>query len=151
MCIFARSCTIKNTIAISKRSSLWWYGASSESYGQERQSCNTALWPQGQFTTAIMYNAYRIVSTSGAICKVHLQSRCDVFKEVIGVTMACTPNIDIIRYTISRVFRENKLDGAHPRELFECAFDIITPSSGRCLTISVAMLSLTRGNYVDWA
>lgn len=34
------------------------------------------------------------------------------------------------RYTISRVFRENKLVGAHPREVLECAFDIITPSPG---------------------
>ncbi|TNM95554.1 hypothetical protein fugu_016637 [Takifugu bimaculatus] len=31
------------------------------------------------------------------------------------------------RYSIDRVFRPRKLDRAHPRELLECAFDIITP------------------------
>ena len=30
------------------------------------------------------------------------------------------------RYSIERVYREKKLHGLHPRELVECAFDIIT-------------------------
>ncbi|XP_015183399.1 PREDICTED: eukaryotic translation initiation factor 2-alpha kinase 4 isoform X2 [Polistes dominula] len=31
------------------------------------------------------------------------------------------------RYAIERVFREKKVRGFHPRELYECAFDIISP------------------------
>ncbi|KAI4902047.1 hypothetical protein NFI96_033100 [Prochilodus magdalenae] len=31
------------------------------------------------------------------------------------------------RYSIERVFRPRKLDRAHPRELLECAFDIVVP------------------------
>ncbi|KAK0164782.1 hypothetical protein PV328_003359 [Microctonus aethiopoides] len=31
------------------------------------------------------------------------------------------------RYAIKRVYREKKIHGFHPRELYECAFDIISP------------------------
>lgn len=34
------------------------------------------------------------------------------------------------RYSVERVYREKKVFGFHPRELYECAFDIITPASG---------------------
>ncbi len=36
------------------------------------------------------------------------------------------------RYNIERVYRQKRLYGLHPRELTECAFDIITntPTSG---------------------
>ncbi|KAM4625732.1 eIF-2-alpha kinase GCN2 [Polymixia lowei] len=37
------------------------------------------------------------------------------------------------RYSIERVFRPRKLDRAHPRELLECAFDIITPATNSLL------------------
>ena len=33
------------------------------------------------------------------------------------------------RYSIEKVFRSKKVQGLHPRELIECAFDIITPTS----------------------
>ena len=35
------------------------------------------------------------------------------------------------RYTISAVFRESKVLGSHPREQYECQFDIVTPNPGR--------------------
>ena len=38
---------------------------------------------------------------------------------------------DLKRYSIERVYREKKIHGLHPRELTECAFDIITPNSAR--------------------
>ncbi|KAM9356242.1 eIF-2-alpha kinase GCN2 isoform 2-T2 [Pholidichthys leucotaenia] len=37
------------------------------------------------------------------------------------------------RYSIDRVFRSRKLDRAHPRELLECAFDIVTPVTNSLL------------------
>ncbi|XP_049451917.1 eIF-2-alpha kinase GCN2 isoform X1 [Epinephelus fuscoguttatus] len=37
------------------------------------------------------------------------------------------------RYSIERVFRPRKLDRAHPRELLECAFDIVTPVTNSLL------------------
>ncbi|TSO67491.1 eIF-2-alpha kinase GCN2 [Bagarius yarrelli] len=37
------------------------------------------------------------------------------------------------RYSIERVFRPRKLDRAHPKELFECAFDIVMPVTSSLL------------------
>lgn len=34
------------------------------------------------------------------------------------------------RYSIERVYREKKVFGFQPRELYECAFDIVSPSQG---------------------
>lgn len=34
------------------------------------------------------------------------------------------------RYSVERVYREKKVFGFLPRELYECAFDIVTPSPG---------------------
>ncbi|XP_050471218.1 eIF-2-alpha kinase GCN2 isoform X3 [Bombus huntii] len=39
----------------------------------------------------------------------------------------------IRRYAIERVFREKKVLGFHPRELYECAFDIINPTPDNLL------------------
>ncbi|XP_062863394.1 eIF-2-alpha kinase GCN2 [Trichomycterus rosablanca] len=39
----------------------------------------------------------------------------------------------IKRYSIERVFRPRKLDRAHPRELLECAFDIVVPVTASLL------------------
>ncbi|XP_054261632.1 eIF-2-alpha kinase GCN2-like isoform X1 [Macrosteles quadrilineatus] len=40
------------------------------------------------------------------------------------------------RYSIDRVYRERRVLGHHPRELYECAFDIVTPTSGDMLAES---------------
>lgn len=37
------------------------------------------------------------------------------------------------RYSIERVYRERKVYGFSPRELFECAFDIVTPTSANLM------------------
>jgi eukaryotic translation initiation factor 2-alpha kinase 4 len=34
------------------------------------------------------------------------------------------------RYSIEKVYRERRVFGVHPRELYECAFDIISPNLG---------------------
>ncbi|KAG7210245.1 hypothetical protein KM043_011793 [Ampulex compressa] len=40
----------------------------------------------------------------------------------------------IRRYAIERVFREKKVRGFHPRELYECAFDIISSMANNLMT-----------------
>lgn len=44
-----------------------------------------------------------------------------------------SPDADLIRYSIERVFRPRKLDRAHPKELLECAFDIVVPVTSSLL------------------
>lgn len=43
--------------------------------------------------------------------------------------IACNGVTNMRRYSVDRVFREKKIFGTQPRELVECAFDIVTPSS----------------------
>ncbi|KAK7862324.1 hypothetical protein R5R35_005220 [Gryllus longicercus] len=40
---------------------------------------------------------------------------------------------NVKRYALDRVYREKKLFGFHPRELYECAFDIVSSQSGSLL------------------
>ncbi|XP_042356887.1 eIF-2-alpha kinase GCN2 [Plectropomus leopardus] len=47
------------------------------------------------------------------------------------------------RYSIERVFRPRKLDRAHPRELLECAFDIITPVTNSLLPDAEAIYTVS--------
>ncbi|KAI3367813.1 hypothetical protein L3Q82_026651 [Scortum barcoo] len=47
------------------------------------------------------------------------------------------------RYSIERVYRPRKLDRAHPRELLECAFDIITPVTNNLLTDAEAIYTIS--------
>lgn len=41
------------------------------------------------------------------------------------------------RFTIGRVFRERKVYGLHPRELIECAFDIVEQGQGKYLSHTI--------------
>ena len=34
------------------------------------------------------------------------------------------------RYSVGRVYREKKVFNFHPKQLYECAFDVITPNPG---------------------
>ncbi|XP_007434234.2 eIF-2-alpha kinase GCN2 isoform X1 [Python bivittatus] len=47
------------------------------------------------------------------------------------------------RYCIERVFRPRKLDRCHPRELLECAFDIITPAGNSFLPIAETIYAIS--------
>lgn len=47
------------------------------------------------------------------------------------------------RYSIERVFRPRKLDRAHPRELLECAFDIIIPISNSLMPDAEAIYTVS--------
>ncbi|XP_064465793.1 eIF-2-alpha kinase GCN2-like [Ornithodoros turicata] len=37
------------------------------------------------------------------------------------------------RYTIEKVYRPRRVQGCHPRELYECAFDVVAPGPCTCL------------------
>ena len=45
--------------------------------------------------------------------------------------LAHNPSLNHLkRYAIDRVYRERRVLGLHPRELYECAFDIVTSTPG---------------------
>ncbi|KAL1129698.1 hypothetical protein AAG570_012642 [Ranatra chinensis] len=46
--------------------------------------------------------------------------------------LAHNPNLTRMkRYAIDKVYREKRVYGLHPKEMFECSFDIVTPTQGR--------------------
>lgn len=47
------------------------------------------------------------------------------------------------RYCIERVFRPRKLDRCHPKELLECAFDIITSTGNSFLPIAETIYAIS--------
>ena len=45
--------------------------------------------------------------------------------------LACKPFTRLRRYAVEKVYKEKKVHGLHPKEQYECAFDIVAPS--RCM------------------
>ncbi|XP_075388029.1 eIF-2-alpha kinase GCN2 [Tenrec ecaudatus] len=50
--------------------------------------------------------------------------------------------VNLKRYCIERVFRPRKLDRCHPKELLECAFDIITSTTNSSLPTAEAIYTI---------
>eukprot|EP00117_Sycon_ciliatum_P021410 scpid22400/ scgid0250/ Eukaryotic translation initiation factor 2-alpha kinase 4; GCN2-like protein len=46
------------------------------------------------------------------------------------------------RFMIGKVFRDKKVRGAHPLEIYECAFDIVTPTPGQLLSDAEVIFSV---------
>uniref|UniRef100_T1IQL0 non-specific serine/threonine protein kinase n=1 Tax=Strigamia maritima TaxID=126957 RepID=T1IQL0_STRMM len=66
-----------------------------------------------------------IIDHSGAVVSLPYELKMSFARYIVKNNI-----INLKRYAISRVFREKKVFGCQPRELFECAFDIVTPSPG---------------------
>ncbi len=49
-------------------------------------------------------------------------------------------NLHLKRYTFGRVVKEKKVFGLHPKELTECAFDIVSVPAGRVLADAELLL-----------
>lgn len=69
-------------------------------------------------------NAVRLMTHSGSVVVLPHDLRIPFIKHVAlsGINL-------IRRYSVGRVYREKKLFNFHPKQLYECAFDIITPTS----------------------
>ncbi|XP_021938823.1 eIF-2-alpha kinase GCN2 isoform X2 [Zootermopsis nevadensis] len=67
----------------------------------------------------------RLMSHSGGIVTIPHDLRVPFARYVARNGITC-----LKRYTIDKVYREKRVFGFHPRELYECAFDIVTPITG---------------------
>jgi translation initiation factor 2-alpha kinase 4 len=67
------------------------------------------------------------MSHSGGIVTIPYDLRVPFARYVAWNGITC-----LKRYAIDRVYREKRVFGFHPRELYECAFDIVTPNTGMC-------------------
>jgi Histidyl-tRNA synthetase len=66
-----------------------------------------------------------LMARSGGIVTIPHDLRVPFARYVARNSITC-----LKRYTIDKVYREKRVFGFHPRELYECAFDIVTPSPG---------------------
>ncbi|KAG7297751.1 hypothetical protein JYU34_018470 [Plutella xylostella] len=70
-------------------------------------------------------NAVKVMTAFGTVCHLPHDLRLPFARHV-----AYTEAKSLRRYTVGLVFREKHVDGFHPREIAECAFDIVTPRTG---------------------
>lgn len=83
-------------------------------------------------------NAVRLMTTSGGVVVLPHDLRMPFIKHVSlnGIQL-------MRRYTVDRVYREKKGFNFHPKQLYECAFDIVTPSAeGRSSLIDAELISM---------
>ncbi|KAJ4436658.1 hypothetical protein ANN_16789 [Periplaneta americana] len=78
----------------------------------------------------------RLMTHSGGIVTIPHDLRVPFARYVASNGITC-----LKRYAIDKVYREKKVYGFHPRELYECAFDIVTPNSGT-LMVEAELLSV---------
>uniref|UniRef100_A0A182MYS3 non-specific serine/threonine protein kinase n=1 Tax=Anopheles dirus TaxID=7168 RepID=A0A182MYS3_9DIPT len=74
-------------------------------------------------------NTVRLMTHSGSVVALPDDLRVPFLRHV-----ALNGIRNIRRYSIGRVYREKKVFNFHPKQVYECAFDIVTPSRGHLIT-----------------
>ncbi|XP_051161013.1 eIF-2-alpha kinase GCN2 [Leptopilina boulardi] len=94
------------------------------------------LMPNSTCTQNYTESCVKVATKSGNIVSLPYDIRVPFARYVVK------NNIQRLkRFAIERVFRETKIHGLHPRELYECAFDVITPI-GNNLMDEAEMISI---------
>lgn len=70
-------------------------------------------------------SAVRLMTHSGSVVMLPHDLRKPFIKHV-----ALNGKDRVRRYSVGRVYREKKVFNFHPKQLYECAFDIVTPTPG---------------------
>lgn len=85
------------------------------------------LMPQSDVYSEVD-SVVRLMTRWGGIVNVPHDLRVNFARYVAWNNILC-----LKRYAIQRVYREKRVYGFHPRELYECAFDIVTANPGSLL------------------
>lgn len=75
------------------------------------------------FVKSTKSNAVRLMTHSGSVVVLPHDLRIPFIKHV-----ALSGLSFVRRYSVGRVYREKKVFNFHPKQLYECAFDVITPT-----------------------
>ncbi|XP_078042063.1 eukaryotic translation initiation factor 2 alpha kinase Gcn2 isoform X2 [Augochlora pura] len=86
------------------------------------------LMPKSRQSYSFLDSGVRLMTRSGNIVCIPHDLRAPFARYVVWNNI-----LHIRRYAIEKVFREKKVLGFHPRELYECAFDIISPTANNFL------------------
>ncbi|XP_029456049.1 eIF-2-alpha kinase GCN2 isoform X2 [Rhinatrema bivittatum] len=98
-------------------------------------------------TPLLMPQSKKLYETSEAACFMDHSGMLAILPYDLRIPFArfvARNNItNLKRYCIEKVFRPRRLDRSHPKELLECAFDIITSSSNSSLPMAETIYTIT--------
>lgn len=80
------------------------------------------LMPNSACTQSYTESCVKVATKSGNIVSLPYDIRVPFARYVVKNNVH-----RLKRFAIERVFRETKIHGLHPRELYECAFDVVSP------------------------
>ncbi|XP_012285402.1 eIF-2-alpha kinase GCN2 [Orussus abietinus] len=86
------------------------------------------LMPKSGHVYSLTDSCVRLMTRTGSIVSIPHDLRAPFARYVAWNNI---PHVR--RYAIERVYREKKVHGFHPRELYECAFDIISPMASNLM------------------
>lgn len=87
------------------------------------------LMPKSVQHSNFTESSVKLMTRTGSIVSIPHDLRTPFARYVVWNNIS-----HIRRYAIERVFRDKKARGFHPRELYECAFDIISPVDNNLMT-----------------
>lgn len=87
------------------------------------------LMPKSVQHSNFTESSVKLMTRTGSIVSIPHDLRTPFARYVVWNNIS-----HIRRYSIERVFRDKKARGFHPRELYECAFDIISPIDSNLMT-----------------
>ncbi|KAJ1529287.1 hypothetical protein ONE63_006085 [Megalurothrips usitatus] len=93
------------------------------------------LMPQGSLDSEVDSIVRLMTRWGGIVCAPH-DLRVNFARYVVWNNVSC-----LKRYAVQRVYREKRVYGFHPRELYECAFDIVTTNPGS-LVLDAELLAI---------
>ncbi len=87
-----------------------------------------------------METPVRLMTRSGDVVLLPHDLRVPFARLLARLPPPATNNLHLKRYTFGRVVKEKKVFGLHPKELTECAFDIVSVPAGRVLADAELLL-----------
>lgn len=81
-------------------------------------------WPFERFSYKVVW-IFKVLFHVQRVCSIWVRGRVSL-QVPFARFVAHNQVQNLRRYSVERVFRQNKPFGLHPREIVECAFDIIT-------------------------
>jgi translation initiation factor 2-alpha kinase 4 len=87
-----------------------------------------------------METPVRLMTRSGDVVLLPHDLRVPFARLLGRLPPPTTNSLHLKRYTFGRVVKEKKVFGLHPKELTECAFDIVSVPAGRVLADAELLL-----------
>ncbi len=97
-----------------------------------------------------METPVRLMTRSGDVVLLPHDLRVPFARLLARLPAPATNSLHLKRYTFGRVVKEKKVFGLHPKELTECAFDIVSVPAGRVLADAELLLVCQEVVQAGW-